>query len=94
MPQSIYDANRDPIGYQQITALGTAVSLTPPTGADVAIIQAEGQPVRWRDDGTDPTTTVGMRLAAGADFLYTGSLSDMRLIGEALGAILNVSYYE
>ncbi len=49
-------ANRfAPKGYQQITDLSSAVSLTVPNGANYAIIEAETQSVRWRDDGTAPT---------------------------------------
>jgi hypothetical protein len=96
MATTVSDANRDPAGYQQLTSLATATALTVPAGADVAIIQAEAQAVRWRDDGTDPTSSVGMRLAAGSDFLYTGRLSALRFIQDDAvpPAILNVSYYE
>lgn len=94
MATSFLDANRDPNGFQQITDLAASVGLTVPAGSDVAIIQVTDQAVRWRDDGVDPTPTVGMRLAAGSDFLYTGDLSEIEFIEEAAGAIVNVSYYE
>ena len=60
----------------------------------VALIQAEDQNVRWRDDGTDPTASVGMLLEAGKDMLYTGDLGAIKFIEEAASAKLNVSYYE
>lgn len=90
------DANRDPLGYEQVTGLSAVKTLTVPTGATAAIIQAESQNVRWRDGptGTAPTASVGMQLAAGNDFLYTGSLSMIRFIEEAASAKLNVSYYK
>lgn len=88
-------AIRKNLGYQQITtaALASAVGLTVPAGAQAAIIQVNTQNVRWRDDGTNPTSTVGMRLRSGSEFLYTGELSKIKFIREASGAILNVSYY-
>jgi len=82
-----------PLGYQQLTALGTASALTVPDGARLALLQAEGADVRWRDDGTDPTATVGMMLAVGTVMLYTGDLTAFRAIETAAGAKLNVSYY-
>ena len=86
--------NRTPKGYQQITDLSSAVGLTAPVGATIAFINAQTQAVRWRDDGTDPSATVGQRLAVvDTDFLYNGDLSAIRFFEEAASAVLNVSYY-
>jgi hypothetical protein len=81
------------LGYQQITSLSSASALTVPTGATVALIQAESQSIRWRDDGTNPTTSVGMVLAAGETVFFTGSLSAFRAIEVSASAKLNISYY-
>jgi len=80
-------------GYQQITALSSAAALTVPDEARIALIQAESKSVRWRDDGTNPTASVGMVLDAGAAMLYDGSLSAIRFIETAASAKLNISYY-
>jgi len=82
-----------PVGYQQITSLASAAALTIPAGAKRAIIQAEAQAVRWRDDGTNPAAGVGMVLAAGASIQYNGDLAAFRVIESAASAKLNVSYY-
>lgn len=87
------DANLEQKGYEQVTGLAASKGLDVPKGARLAIVQAEAQAVRWRDDGTDPTAAIGVRLAAGTDFFYTGELSAIRFIEEAVGAKLNVSYY-
>jgi hypothetical protein len=81
------------LGYQQLTSLASAAALTVPTGATVALIQAESQSIRWRDDGTNPTTSVGMVLAAGETVFFTGSLSAFRAIEVSASAKLNISYY-
>lgn len=89
------------LGYQQITSLSAAAALTVPqrdaTGANqkpvLALIVAEGAAVRWRDDGVDPTASVGMPLAVGVPFAYDGDLSRIRFIQQAGTATLNVSYY-
>jgi hypothetical protein len=88
-------ANRslEPLGYQQITSLSASTTLTIPEGARAAIIEAESQAVRWRDDGTAPTASVGQPLASGSDFLYTGKLSKLKFIEQAASAKLNVCYY-
>lgn len=83
-----------PLGYQQITALSAAASLTVPAGARLAIIQAETQGVRWRDDGTNPTATVGMVLAAGYDLVYSGDLTTIRFFEVIASAKLNVAYFK
>ena len=87
------DAAIRPLGYVQLTNLATATGGGIGTGR-VALIQTLNQNVRWRDDGTAPTTTVGMRLHAGETFLYTGDLRELLLIEEVAGAELNISTYE
>lgn len=88
-------------GYQQITTLTSATGLTVPAvtpeglnGKPVfALIVAEGAPVRWRDDSTAPTATVGMPLAIGVPLQYDGDLSKIKFIQQSASAILNISYY-
>lgn len=80
-------------GYQQITSLSAATGLTIPAGALVALIQAETQNVRWRDDGTNPTASVGMIIGAGSTLPYTGDLTAIKIIQTTASATLNVSYY-
>lgn len=92
------DSALQPMGYQQITSLGASTALTVPNGAKFALIQAEAQAVRYRDDGTAPTATIGMWLAptsatAYIALWYSGKLGSLRFIQSTAGAILNVSYY-
>lgn len=84
-----------PAGFQRITDLSSAVGLTVPSGATVAVIQADTQNVRWRDDGTDPTATAGIQLVKGGEnaIRYDGDLKKIKFIEEAASAALNVSYY-
>ena len=50
--------------------------------------------MRWRDDGTDPTTSVGMVLtAAGDPYPFSGDLSKIKFIEASATAVLNVAYY-
>ena len=89
------------LGYQQITGLSAATKLTVPrrdlsglAGTPrIAIITAEAQAVRWRDDGVAPTASVGMPLAAGVTLQYDGDLSQIQFIEQTAGAIVNVTYY-
>jgi hypothetical protein len=88
-------------GYQQITNLSASVGLTIPTTAPdglnakpvFALIIAEGAPVRWRDDGTAPTASVGMPLPVGVPLQYDGDLTKIRFIQQSASGILNISYY-
>ena len=89
------------LGYQQITSLSSATKLTlpttDPTGLSCtpafALIVAETQGVRWRDDGVAPTASVGMPLAAGIPLQYDGDLSKIQFIQQSASAKLNISYY-
>lgn len=91
-----------PCGYQQITSLSAATRLTvPDAGAIVGanqhptrcIITATTQAVRWRDDGTDPTATVGYPLPVNTELKYDGNLMKIKFIEQTAGAVLNVAYY-
>lgn len=91
-----------PRGYQQILAatLASSTGLTLPTGSDgkepdFCIIHVDTQAVRYRDDGTAPTTAIGMRLPVGGELLLEGGaqMKAIRFIAETAGANLNVSYY-
>lgn len=90
------------LGYQQLATLSSATGLTvpsidPTTGltvkANFALITPETQAVRWRDDGTAPTSSVGMPLAAGVTLQYDGDLSKIKFIEQTSGAKVNISYY-
>ena len=89
------------LGYQQITDLSSAVSLTVPAVDEAgnkmmptrAFIVAEGNNIRWRDDGTAPTASVGMILIQNNVLSYDGDLNSIKFIQVSAGAKLNVSYY-
>jgi hypothetical protein len=81
------------LGYQQITSLSSATGLTVPQGATLALIVPETQNVRWRDDGTNPTASVGMPIFVGASLSYDGDFNRIKFIESTAGAVLNISYY-
>ena len=90
------------LGYQRISSLSSATALTVPTvdpvsglnaKPTIALITPETQNVRWRDDGTDPTSSVGMPLSAGVTLQYDGDLRRIKFIETTAGAVLNISYY-
>lgn len=84
------------LGFEQITALSSSAALTVPSGATVAVVQADVADVRWRPDGATnaPTASVGMLLPSGAERVFDGGLSSVRFIQATSGAVINVSYYQ
>lgn len=84
---------------------GAAVSLTWPSTAGTvnpshAIINVVGNSVRWRADGTAPTATSGILVAAGAniEFMdgavdYTRILRQIQFIGISGTATLEVAFF-
>jgi hypothetical protein len=89
------------LGYQQINSLSAVKSLTVPSvdknglacRPSIALITPEAQAVRWRDDDTDPSASVGMPLAVGVTLQYDGDLTKIRFIEQAASAKINVTYY-
>lgn len=77
---------------------GTALPTTDPNQYGsrplAALIQADGGSLRWTDDGTTPTASVGMILAAGSAMVYQRDLAKLQFIQVASGAKLNVTYYD
>lgn len=90
-----------PLGYCQLSAvqLGSAVGLAScsggiPAGATMAVLQADTANVRYRDDGTAPTSSVGESIVSGQiPMLYTGSLSNLKFIAATGSPVLNVLFY-
>ena len=82
-------------GFEQITVTNTAViTLTVPQEAVMAIVNVQDQPVYSRDDGTDPTTTVGRLNKADTELVVCGSaMNKIGFIASGTDAKINVSYY-
>lgn len=74
--------SRTCLGTQILTALSTstAASLTVPTGAVCADIQADGGTVRMRRDATAPTATQGWRIDDGLSVTVDSVLASVRLL--------------
>lgn len=81
------------LGYQQITNLSSAVGLTVPVGATRALIAPLTKDIRWRDDGINPTASVGMPVSAGAYLSYDGDLRNIKFIQTSASAEINVTFY-
>ena len=94
-----------PLGYGQFAAASIDAStllstitvngvVGIPAGTSLIRIAPEGQAIRWRDDGTAPTTAIGHPLAVGAELIYTArGAASLRVIGQVANAILNVTFY-
>lgn len=90
----VLDGYLDPGGYTQVTSLATAAGLgTIPNGVKLTLIQAEAQDIRWRDDGVNPTASVGMVLGAGQTLVYNGNPAAFKAIEVTTSAKLNVTFY-
>ena len=89
--QLVQDGNLIPTGYAQVTSLASAIDC--PVPGRIVYLVAESQGIRIRDDGTDPTTTIGFLIPAGSCFRYVGDTSKLRIIEAAASATLNVLGY-
>jgi hypothetical protein len=89
---------RVPCGYLQVTVT-TVQSLTIPAACGsnptLAVIRAEAQAVRYRDDGVAPTATVGQPIAVtDAPIAYKGIISALQFIAQVSGGIVDVLLYK
>lgn len=90
-------AQRTCVGFAQTTVGTTATALNTlaaiPGGASTVEIAVETAAIRWRPDGTAPTTSVGNPVASGGTFAVEGKLSNVSIIAQAGTATLNITYY-
>lgn len=96
-----------PIGFCQITSLGSAVALVTascatgsvPLGATIAEICVETAGVRYRDDGVAPTTSVGIPVepSATSPLCYAYAIIPMtavQFIAISGSPVIDVSFYK
>jgi predicted dinucleotide-binding enzyme len=82
------------VGRQTISiTTGTVVTLTVPTGAVAASIQADGSAVSITLDGTNPTSTVGSRIDDGMYYYVDTSLATVKLIARTATTNVQVVYF-
>lgn len=83
-----------PLGYAQVTLSTTAQPLASiPAAAKMAVFSLETAAARYRDDGTPPTASIGMPVAAGTTFTYSGDLSAIQWIAQSGSPVLDIVYY-
>ena len=93
------------LGYCQLTSLASSTLIStcsggiPTCGKAVvpctvfAEICSESVALRYRDDGTAPTASVGMPINASTCFQYAGPLAALRIIQQASSGIVDISFY-
>ena len=84
-------------GSQEALGVVAATALTPPVGSTIATITVEGQSVRYRCDGTNPTAASGSLLVVTSTqlpfVLAVNPLTACKFIQTAATATLDVEYY-
>jgi hypothetical protein len=92
------DATQTIVGFQQLSlSTSAASSLTVPGGTELAWLNVEAGGVRYREDGTAATRTVGALLPAGTNiFLTPADFTKISLIVDntSAAATVNVHYYK
>ena len=92
------------IGGQFGVTVASSTALTLPTGKGIypshILINVNSQAIRWLSDGTAPTSSKGIRIAAGGqlsfmdpNFDYRSVILALRIIEEASAATLDVLYF-
>ena len=82
-------------GHEKLTVDATVRSLTVPNDVNFAQIKVETAAIRYRIDGTDPATAVGVLVSAGDAFTVYGkdTLDGIKMVeATSTDAVINVSY--
>lgn len=93
MTGTIFEKPLKPLGYVKMSATTARPLASMPDKATHALLITETQAIRWRDDGTVPTTTDGMQLAVNTPFVYFGDIRKIQIVEVVVGAVVHVSYY-
>jgi hypothetical protein len=101
---TVTPAQLTPLGNCRLASLAAATLISTcsggiPAGALLAFIVADAGTanLRYRDDGTSPTASIGIELSSGGNFTYRGSLSALSFIQEGTtpaAAALNIGFYK
>lgn len=91
--QGFANPYQKPLGYVQVASFSTLQTLTPPAGATAMVLSVEGNAIRWRDDGTNATASVGMPVAVGQTFSYSGNMGAFTMIPQTGSATVDIAYY-
>lgn len=78
----MFNSPENPLGFQQITDLTAAATFTAGAnkGASIYLIQAQNFDVKFRDDGTDPTSVAGITLVQNSILEYTTNTTGLKFI--------------
>jgi hypothetical protein len=90
-----------PVGYTTLVVGSTAVGfaatalVSGTVHANFALICAETGPVRFRDDGTSPTPSVGMFIAPTipVPFEYSGDLASIQFVNVTGTVSVDAAFY-
>ncbi len=91
-----FDIGVKPLGYEQVVLDDATIKkLDVPAGTVRAVFGVEDEPIRYRDDGTDPSSSKGFLVKADETFQIVGPdpLDDFRVAKDDDNAKLNVIYY-
>lgn len=87
---------QSPLGHATML-VDSATAQGLPTPPDInrlrRVVIRPDQTVRFRDDGTAPTSTTGMRLLADEILVYDGNFNDIKIIAASTSANIDVAYY-
>ena len=87
-----------PAGYEQLTVANSAVGFASiPPDANKAIIVVETATIRYRDDGVNPTSSVGTKQFVNSTLILDGRdkiVSFKSIRTGATSAKLSINYYD
>lgn len=75
-----------------LTVTPTIVTNLPPPAADICTITCQTQGIMWRDDGVNPTPTVGNPIPVNLPTTITPNMANLKIIAQAAGAIANIEF--
>lgn len=81
-------------GFVLVSSFSVSTGFTPPANSTVCFVQAEGNNVRFRTDGTAPTASTGQLLPTSVLMQLTANLAGVRFIPVTGSATLDVDCYK
>ena len=97
--QATRPAQVTPAGVCQLSSLTSATLLSScsggiPVGTQLVLASVEVANVRYRDDGTAPTTSIGVQIYQGQTLTYNGNLAAIQFIAVSGSPVINVAFYK
>lgn len=89
----VVEDQRECLFYRKLSSLATSVQC-PSGGGRAVMFKVSGAAIRYRADGTAPTTANGIPVSIGESVWYVGDLTKLQFIEQTASAVIDLHVFK